>query len=62
MRRLKRPPNTIDNRRIDMPKALKRKLTKSAKKAGLKKGSERFGAYVYGTMDKIEKAKAKKRR
>ena len=45
-----------------MPKALKRKLTKSAKKAGLKKGSERFGAYVYGTMDKIEKAKAKKRR
>jgi len=45
-----------------MPKKLHRKLAKSARKAGLKRGSERYGAYVYGTMDKIEKAKAKKRR
>lgn len=45
-----------------MPKAMHRKLAKSARKAGLKKGSDRYGAYVYGTMDKIEKAKSKKRR
>ena len=45
-----------------MPKALHRKLARSAKKAGLKPGSERSDAYVYGTMDKIEKAKARKRK
>jgi hypothetical protein len=43
-----------------MPKKLHRKLARSARKAGLKAGSDRYGAYVYGTMDKIEKAKAKK--
>lgn len=45
-----------------MPKAMHRKLARSAKKAGLKPGSERSNAYVYGTMNKIEKAKARKRR
>jgi hypothetical protein len=45
-----------------MPKALHRKLARSAKKAGLKPGSERSDAYVYGTMNKIEKARARKRK
>ena len=38
-----------------MPKKLENKLKKLAKKKGLTK--ERFGAYVYGTMNKIEKKK-----
>jgi len=33
-----------------MPKKMERKLKKSAKKRGLKKGSDAYGAYVYGTM------------
>lgn len=38
-----------------MPKWLHDKLAKTAKKKGLKKGSDRWGAYVYGTMNKLEK-------
>jgi hypothetical protein len=45
-----------------MPKALHRKLAKSARRAGLKKGSDRYGAYVYGTMDRIEKGKSPKKK
>lgn len=44
-----------------MPKALEKKIRKSAKKAGLKPGSNRFGAYLFGTMRKIEKAHRMKR-
>ena len=40
-----------------MPKKIEEKLKKMAKKKGLTK--ERFGAYVYGTMSKIEKKKKK---
>jgi hypothetical protein len=36
-----------------MPKALEAKLKKQAKKLGL--GEKRTGAYVYGTLGKIEK-------
>jgi hypothetical protein len=41
-----------------MPKALHDKLERSARKAGLK--GERKDAYVYGTMDKIEKQRHEK--
>ena len=34
------------------------KLKKSAKKAGLKPGTKRYGAYVYGTEHKIEKRRS----
>lgn len=40
-----------------MPKALERKLYREAKKKGL--GKKRTGAYVYGTLAKIKKAKSK---
>ena len=43
-----------------MPKALHRKLAKKAAAKGLVKGSERWGAYVYGTLNKIDKKKKKK--
>ena len=43
------------NEENTMPKKLENKLKKLAKKKGLTK--ERFGAYVYGTMNKIEKKK-----
>lgn len=36
-----------------MPKALENQLKKQAKKKGL--GEDRMNAYVYGTMNKIEK-------
>ena len=36
-----------------MPKALEEKLKRQAKKKGF--GKERTGAYVYGTLNKIEK-------
>lgn len=42
-----------------MPKALHRKLTKEANKKGLTKA--RKGAYIYGTLAKIEKKKRKKK-
>ncbi len=38
------------------------KLKKEAKKAGLKPGSNRFNAYVYGTERKIEAARKRKRK
>lgn len=41
-----------------MPKELHRKLAQQARKQGLK--GERKNAYVYGTMSKIEKARARK--
>lgn len=43
-----------------MPKELHRRLSKSAKKKGLKKGTKRYGKYVYGTMSKIKKKKGGK--
>lgn len=38
------------------------KLKKSARKAGLKTGSKRYKAYVYGTEHKIKKRRAAKKR
>jgi len=35
-----------------MPVAMERKLKRSARKKGLRKGSKSYGAYVYGTMHK----------
>lgn len=40
-----------------MPKKLHDKLAREAQKKGYKPGSERYKAYVYGTMKKIEKKK-----
>ena len=46
-----------------MPKKYHDKVARSAKKRGLKPGSERYNAYVYGTLNKIEKRhKGKQRR
>jgi len=42
-----------------MPKALHDKLKRQGKKKGLK--GKRLDAYVYGTMQRIEKAKEKKK-
>jgi len=42
-----------------MPKALHDKLRREAKKKGLT--GERANAYVYGTMNKVEKAKKAKK-
>lgn len=41
-----------------MPKALENKLEHEASRHGYKKGSERYNAYVYGTMNIIEHNKA----
>jgi len=43
-----------------VPKELKKRLKKQAKK--LKLGKKRTDAYVYGTMQKIEKNRKKSRR
>lgn len=43
-----------------MPKAEHEKLERLAKKKGL--SGERKDAYVYGTLNKIEKARKKKRK
>jgi len=40
-----------------MPVKIERALKKSASEHGFKKGSERYGAYVYGSLNKIEKGK-----
>jgi hypothetical protein len=40
-----------------MPVKEERQLKNSARKAGLKPGSKSFGAYVYGTMNKIQAAR-----
>lgn len=37
-------------------------LKKAAKKAGLKPGSKRYKAYVYGTEHKIKKRRTAKRK
>lgn len=42
-----------------MPKRLEEKLEREASKRGLEKGSDRWNAYVYGTLNKIEKEKDK---
>lgn len=42
-----------------MPKELHDRLARQARSKGLK--GDRFNAYVYGTMDKIEKKKKKHR-
>lgn len=42
-----------------MPRKLHNKLNKAAKKAGLR--GDRKNAYVYGTMNKIEKRRTAKR-
>jgi hypothetical protein len=43
-----------------VPEEEHRKLLKSAKKIGL--SGDRLNAYVYGTLDKIEKRKVRKRK
>lgn len=35
-----------------MPEKMEKELKAQAKKKGIKKGSKRYGAYVYGTMRK----------
>lgn len=44
-----------------MPKAEEKKVKASARKAGLKPGSDRYEAYVWGTMNKIKEARKRKR-
>ena len=44
-----------------MPIAEERKVAASARKAGLKPGSERYKAYLWGTMNKIKKLRKAKR-
>jgi hypothetical protein len=50
-------PGFIREREEAMPEKLKRKLKATARKRGY--GEERTGAYVYGTLAKIEKKKRK---
>ena len=40
-----------------MPKKAHKELVKGARKKGIKKGTKRYGKYVYGTLKKIEKSK-----
>lgn len=40
-----------------MPKRLEHILQVSAEKRGLKKGTRRYNAYVYGTLTKIKRGK-----
>jgi len=40
-----------------MPKKLERILKRAAKKAGLKPGSDRYNAYVYGTLNRVKAGK-----
>jgi hypothetical protein len=40
-----------------VPKAIENKLKLEALKKGFSPKSKQFGAYVYGTLDKIEKKK-----
>lgn len=43
-----------------MPRELERVLKRAAAKRGLKPGSQEYRAYVYGTLDKVKKARRKK--
>lgn len=43
-----------------MPKALHRKLARTAAKKGLT--GDRAAAYIYGTLNKVEKRKPKRRK
>jgi len=43
-----------------MPIAEERKIRASARKAGLKEGSDRWKAYLYGTLSLIKKRRAAK--
>lgn len=45
-----------------MPKKLEQKLKREARKDGLRAGSKRYNAYVYGTERKIAAAKKRKRK
>lgn len=45
-----------------MPIKEEKMLIREARKKGIKKGSDRWGAYVYGTLNKIKKARAAKRK
>lgn len=40
-----------------MPAKMERNLKRGARRRGLKPGSKRYGAYVYGTMAKKKKGK-----
>lgn len=42
-----------------MPKKMHENLKKRAKKKGLKKGSEAYNKYVYGTMQEHKKKRGK---
>ena len=44
-----------------MPIAEERRIRYEARRAGLKPGSERYQAYVYGTLNKIKEARKRKR-
>jgi len=43
-----------------MPKAEHRKVAKSARKAGLKPGTDRYDAYIYDTLRKIKERRKRK--
>ncbi len=45
-----------------MPKKEHKKVAQSARKAGLRKGTKRYDAYVYGTLGEIEKRRKAKRK
>lgn len=42
-----------------MPKKLEKALMKSAEARGIKRGSDRWKRYVYGTLSRVESAKKK---
>ena len=45
-----------------MPKKEHKKVAKSAQKAGLRKGTKAYNAYVYGTVSEIERRRKAKRK
>lgn len=45
-----------------MPREIEERLKRSAERKGYKPGSEKYNAYVYGTLDKIEKERKRERR
>jgi hypothetical protein len=45
-----------------MPIKIERKLKRSAAEHGYRKGTKEYGAYVYGTLNKIENNAGKKKR